>query len=337
MAQNPPAKDTRGYLRQRPYFDTPGLFIQTFPLPFGDAAVEGGEGVGEDLAFVGGGVAVDEGKLVDEGLEGGGGFGKGRAFQDGEGKSCGSGGASGEEVGDGPAGGGAEGDMAAGGLVEGGFLEAELGGEGGEGEAGDAAGLVDDFAGGGQGSFQRGLKKEACGFSNFESLIQNMKDLNCFALTIPSPRGISPLHSWARSGGGLGSPGKPLPGAGFNFAHYDCLAVGGGEYKLVPRRPRKMVPISYAAKAKGISVQTIHNYIVADFLKTVERPTPFKWLIDLGELDALLAQTGDMEFWTPERTASYLKAKRREAAKARTKAGTKAMKTKKAPGLRPGA
>jgi len=165
-----------------------------------------------------------------------------------------------------------------------------------------------------------------------------MKDLNCFALTIPSPRAVSPLHAWARSGGGgLGepAPGRALPGAGFNFAHYDCLAVGGGEYKLVPRRPRKMVPISYAAKAKGISVQTVHNYIVADFLKTVERPTPFKWLIDLGELDALLAQTGDMEFWTPERKASYLKAKRRETAK-RPKAGAKT-KTKKAPGLRPGA
>ncbi len=169
-----------------------------------------------------------------------------------------------------------------------------------------------------------------------------MKDLNCFALTL-SPRGISPLHSWARSGGGLGNPGKPLPGAGFNFAHYDCLAVGGGEYKLVPRRPRKMVPISYAAKAKAISVQTIHNYIVADFLKTVERPTPFKWLVDLGELDALLAQTTDIEFWTPERKASYLKAKRRETAQPRPKTKPRARatgapaKTKKAPEAKPGA
>jgi len=105
----------------------------------------------------------------------------------------------------------------------------------------------------------------------------------------------------------------------FNFASYDCLAVGGGEYKLVPRRPRKMVPISYAAKLKGISVQTIHNYIVADFLKTVERPTPCKWLIDLGELDALLEQTTDIEFWTPERKAAYLKAKHRAPTKSRAK------------------
>jgi len=73
-------------------------------------------------------------------------------------------------------------------------------------------------------------------------------------------------------------------------------------------------------------VQTIHNYIVSDFLKTVERPTPFKWLVDLGELDALLAQTTDMEFWTPERTASYLRAKRRKAAKPRRRTRTKMKK-----------
>ena len=115
--------------------------------------------------------------------------------------------------------------------------------------------------------------------------------------------------AWMLRGAHAAGAGAPEPGGKFNFAHYDCLAVGGGEYKLVPRRPRKMVPISYASKAKGISVQTIHNYIVADFLKTVERPTPFKWLIDLGELDALLSQTTDMEFWTPERKAAYLKAK----------------------------
>lgn len=126
-----------------------------------------------------------------------------------------------------------------------------------------------------------------------------MKDL--FALEI---RSLSPAWPFRSAGP------APQPGSSFNFASYDCLAVGGGEYKLVPRRPRKMVPISYAAKVKGISVQTIHNYIVADFIKTVERPTPFKWLIDLGELDHLLSQSTDMEFWTPERTAAYLKAKR---------------------------
>ncbi|MDE1170789.1 MAG: hypothetical protein PW734_06210 [Verrucomicrobium sp.] len=113
--------------------------------------------------------------------------------------------------------------------------------------------------------------------------------------------------AWALRSAGV--PGRD-PGARFNFSQYECLAIGGGEYKLVPRRPRQMVPISYASKAKGISVQTIHNYIVADFLKTVERPTPYKWLIDLGELDALLSQTTDLEFWTPERRAAYLKAKR---------------------------
>jgi hypothetical protein len=143
----------------------------------------------------------------------------------------------------------------------------------------------------------------------FEVFIQNMKDL--FLVLPARPRPILP-PAWALRGMSAGTPPsrEPQPGAKFNFSAYDCLAVGGGEYKLVPRRPRKMVPISYAEKTKGISVQTIHNYIVADFLKTVERPTPFKWLIDLGELDALLYQTTDMEFWTPERTAAYLKAKR---------------------------
>ncbi len=115
------------------------------------------------------------------------------------------------------------------------------------------------------------------------------------------------------------APSGKTPGTDFNFAFYDCLHVGGGEYKLVPKKPRKMVPIAYAAKMKGISVQTIHNYIVADFLKTVERPTPCKWLIDLGELEALLAQTTDMEFWTPERKSSYLRAKHRPARRSRTR------------------
>ena len=125
----------------------------------------------------------------------------------------------------------------------------------------------------------------------------------------------------------------PRPGGAtgerFNFAFYDCLPVGGGEYKLVPKRPRKMVPIAYAAKLKGISVQTVHNYIVADFLKTVERPTPCKWLIDLGELDALLEQTTDMEFWTPERKASYLKAKHRPVRKPRAAAKPTGRKARK--------
>ncbi|WP_093288056.1 hypothetical protein [Verrucomicrobium sp. GAS474] len=127
---------------------------------------------------------------------------------------------------------------------------------------------------------------------------------------------------------GPGSRPGSEAGGKFNFAFYDCMPVGGGEYKLVPKRPRKMVPISYAAKLKGISVQTIHNYIIADFLKTVERPTPCKWLIDLGEIDALLEQTTDMEFWTPERKAAYLKAKHRPARKARPrkKAGKPAAK-----------
>ena len=136
-----------------------------------------------------------------------------------------------------------------------------------------------------------------------------MKDLNSCSLVSVLP------PAWFLRGAGSRpaavSAAAPAAGGKFNFSNYDCLAVGGGEYKLVPRRPRKMVPISYAAKVKGISVQTIHNYIVADFLKTVERPTPFKWLVDLGEVDALLSDTTDMEFWTPERRAAYLKAKRR--------------------------
>ncbi len=136
---------------------------------------------------------------------------------------------------------------------------------------------------------------------------------------------LSPAWMLRSAGGGPGEGGK------FNFAFYDCLAVGGGEYKLVPKKPRKMVPISYAAKAKGISAQTIHNYIVADFLKTVERPTPFKWLVDLGELDALLGQTTDMEFWTPERKAAYLKAKRgrRSPAPVKRKAAPASSKRKR--------
>jgi len=124
---------------------SPPLFSRVLAAPFGDAAVEGGEGVGEDLELVAGGVLLDEGELVEEGLEGGG-FGRGAEHGDGEG--LGGSGSAGKEMGDGLAGRGAEGDVAAAGLVEGGFLEAELGGEFAEGEAGDAEGVVDEFAGG---------------------------------------------------------------------------------------------------------------------------------------------------------------------------------------------
>ncbi len=161
-----------------------------------------------------------------------------------------------------------------------------------------------------------------------------MKHLFLFGSVARMHRFLSP--AWMLRSGMGSRPGTEA-GAKFNFAFYDCLPVGGGEYKLVPKRPRKMVPISYAAKTKGISVQTIHNYIVADFLKTVERPTPFKWLIDLGELDTLLEQTTDMEFWTPERKASYLKAKHRPAVRGRACKGkaSAGAGTKKAKRARP--
>jgi hypothetical protein len=95
------------------------------------------------------------------------------------------------------------------------------------------------------------------------------------------------------------------------FAFYETISLGDSSYKLVPRKPVARASVSAAAKLFQKSRRTIHVWIEAGFIVDVDRSCPFRWSVNLSEIEDYIERTKDPEWWTPKRRAAYLFASRK--------------------------
>ena len=88
-------------------------------------------------------------------------------------------------------------------------------------------------------------------------------------------------------------------------AAFDLLPSGDGTFRAVPQKPLVLASITQAARATGLSRDTVYRLYKAGFVKG-DQPSPKKIRIDMASLHAHRTESLKEGFWTRERRSRYL-------------------------------